>query len=199
MRNGRPARKQQRVPRQWLLTDAARLPDPLPAALRLPRGTGVILRHYEWPRAERARLALQLAAICRARGLCLIVAGDAGLARLCNADGLHLPQGLLVRAAGLRRRHPGWLLTAAAHDAGAVAQAARAGLDAVLISPVFPTLSHPLAAGLGPVRFARLADAARRRGLKVYAVGGIDRRTAQRLVHIRKNGTAAIAGMAAAR
>ena len=192
-----PARKPSLLPRQWLVTDAARLPDPLPVARRLPRGTGILFRHYEWPWHERLKLARQLAALCRARGLWLVVAGDARLALSCKADGLHLPQGLLGRAAGIARRHPRWLLLAAAHDEGAVAGAARAGVDAVLISPVFPTASHPGAAGLGVLRFAMLSQTARRRGLGVYALGGIDGKSAQRLAHIPKDGTAAIAGVAA--
>lgn len=185
------------LPRQWLVTDAARLVDPLPAASRLPRGAGILFRHYEWPIAEREGLARRLAVLCRARGLLLVVAGDARLALRCAAAGLHLPQGLLFRAAGVSRRHPRWLLTAAAHDAAAVARAARAGVDAVLISPVFPTASHPGARALGALRFAMLSQEARRRGLAVYALGGIDGRSARRLAHIAKNGTAAIAGMAA--
>lgn len=191
------ARKPCRLPPAWLVTDAKRLPDPVPSVLRLPRGTGVLLRHYEWPMVKRLALARHLRAICRERGLVLLVAGDARLAAACGADGLHLPQGLLARAAGVKRRHPAWLITAAAHDAGAIAQAARAGIDAVLISPVFATASHPGAEGLGAVRFAALAGLARRSGLGVYALGGIDARSQQRLAHIPKNGTAAIRGMAA--
>lgn len=187
-------RKPCRLPVAWLFTDAERLPDPLPVLRRLPRGTGVVLRHYEWPRAERMLLARQSRAICRERGLVLLIAGDAHLALACGADGVHLPQRLLGKAAGIARRHPAWLLTAAAHDAAALAGAARGGIDAVFISPVFPTASHPNAKGLGAVRFAALADLARRRGLGVYALGGIDAASMRRIAHIPKNGTAAIRG-----
>lgn len=187
------------LPPRWLVTDAARLSDPLPAAARLPRGSGVLFRHYEWPGSRRERLALRLAALCRTRGLILLVAGDARLALRCGADGLHLPEAMLARAAGVARRHPEWLLTAAAHGVGAIARAALGGVDAVLISPVFPTGSHPGTPGMGVVRFAQLAAMARRKGLGVYALGGITGATAQRLVHVPKNGTAAITGMAAVR
>jgi Thiamine monophosphate synthase len=185
------------LPFVWLVTDAKRLPDPLPSVLRLPRGSGVLLRHYEWPFARRLALARQLRVICRERGLVLLVAGDAHLALACGADGLHLPQGLLAKAVGVKRRYPGWLVTAAAHDAAAIAQAARNNVDAVLISPVFATASHPGATGLGVVRFAALAVAARRWGLGVYALGGVDAASSRRIAHVPKNGTAAIRGMAA--
>ncbi|WP_370156157.1 thiamine phosphate synthase [Ferrovibrio sp.] len=191
-----PGRKPRRLPRALLLTDTTRLPDPRAAVARLAPGSGVILRHYDWPRGRRLALARDLARLCRRRGLVLLVAGDARLALAAGADGVHLPQRLVHHAPGLRRR-PGWIVTAAAHDAGAVARAARAGCDAVLVSPVFPTASHPGAAGLGVVRFAALAARARAAGLSVYGLGGIDAAGARRLAGIPQTGTAAIRGMAA--
>lgn len=185
------------LPAQLLLTDSRRLPDPLPAAARLPRGSGVILRHYDWPRAKRLALALALARLCRRRGLVLLVAGDAGLALAAGADGLHLPEGLGPLAAGLRRRRRDWIVTQAAHGAGAVARAVPAGVDAVLISPVFATASHPGAAGLGVVRFAALAMQAVRAGLAVYALGGVNAVSARRLRGLPLAGVAAISGLSA--
>jgi thiamine-phosphate pyrophosphorylase len=48
--------------------------------------------------------------------------------------------------------------------------ARRLGADAALLSPVFPTRSHPGGAVLGPVRFRLLARQAR---LPVIALGGM--------------------------
>lgn len=160
------------LPSRWLVTDARRLADPLPAIRRLKRGDGVLFRHYELQTAQRLALAQRIAGLCRRRGLVLVVAGDARLARAVAADGLHLPQALIHRA-GAARQVGLPLVTAAAHDAGAVARAARCGADAVLISPVFATASHPGAAPLGVLRLAALATEARRRGLQAYALGGI--------------------------
>lgn len=184
-------------PASWpgliLLTDARLLPDPLPALRRLPQGSAVILRHYEWPYGRRLALAGAMADLCRQSGLILLVAGDARLARAVSADGVHLPQGLLSLAAGLRRQFG--VVTAAAHDAGAVARAARAGVDAVLISPVFATTSHPGAVGLGVVRLAALAHQARRKGLRVYALGGMNAVTTRRLKAVAMAGIAGISGI----
>ncbi|WP_341893968.1 thiamine phosphate synthase [Ferrovibrio terrae] len=191
-------RKPEAWPVRWLVTDARRLPDPLPAIRRLQSGDGVLFRHYELAPVRRLALARQIAALCRRQGLVLLVAGDVRLARAVHADGLHLPQGLIGRAAAARRTGLGQV-TAAAHDAGAVRRAARAGVDAVLISPVFSTASHPGAAGLGALRFAALSMLARHLGLMVYALGGITAASARRLRHIPKKGTAAIQGMAAVR
>jgi thiamine-phosphate pyrophosphorylase len=160
------------LPALLLLTDEVRLPDPLAAAARLPRGAGVILRHYGAP--DRAALAARLAALCRRRGLLLLVAEDWRLAAAVRADGVHLPE----RPQRRFRGRPGWLVTAAAHSAPALIRAARRGADAALLSPAFPTRSHPGRPALGPARFARLAHAA---PLPVYALGGVDERTAARL------------------
>lgn len=179
------------MPGRWLVTDARRLADPLPAIRRLTRGDGVLFRHYELPPAKRLALARQVAGLCRRLGLVLVVAGDVRLARAVAADGLHLPQGLIglaamARRAGLR------LVTVAAHDPGAIAQAARGGADAVLVSPVFATASHPGAAPLGVLRFAALVSDARRQGLSVYALGGITPASFARLRHVPLAGYAAI-------
>jgi thiamine-phosphate pyrophosphorylase len=179
-----------------LVTDEQRLPDPLPAATRLPPGSLVILRHYTDP--ERDRLAERLAALCRSRRLRLLIAGDWRLARTVGA-GLHLAEGLLPAmpvAARLHRRQSGQLLTVAAHGRNGLARAAQAGADAALLSPVFPTRSHPGQAGLGRCAFRRLVHQAR---LPVYALGGVTVATVLGLVRSKAQGVAAIGGFASRR
>jgi len=182
-------RKASALPRRLLVTDATRLADPLPAIARLKPGDGVLFRHYELAPARRLALGLKVAALCRRLGLVLLVAGDARLARRLGADGLHLPEHAVRRM----REGP---VTAAAHDAAAVARAARAGASAVLVSPVFRTASHPGAAGLGPVRFAALATMAARQGLSVYALGGMSEDGLRRLHGLPLAGFAAIGSLA---
>ncbi len=185
------------LPARWLVTDARRLPDPLPAIGRLQRGDGVLFRHYELPPGKRLTLARQVAELCRQRGLVLVVAGDVRLARAVGAEGLHLPQALIHKAA-VARRAGLRLVTAAAHDASAVAQAARRDVDAVLVSPVFATASHPGAAPLGVLRFAALSTQAHRRGLSVYALGGITPADFIRLRDLPLAGYAAIGSLSQA-
>jgi thiamine-phosphate pyrophosphorylase len=88
--------------------------------------------------------------------------------------------------------HPSWLVTAAAHSEYALACAARAGADAALLAPAFPTLSHRERASLG---VARLRLMAARATLPVYALGGVNAQTAQRLAGARFAGIAAIDGL----
>lgn len=191
-----PGRKTRGVlPPRWLVTDARRLPDPLPAMRQLRPGDGVLFRHYELPLRERLDLARRVGEVCRQRRLIFLVAGDIRLARAVAADGVHLPQALVSRAAGARRAGLR-LVTAAAHDAGAIARAARCGADAVMVSPVFATASHPGSATLGILGFAALATAARRFGMEPYALGGMTPCQLHRLRHISPAGYAAIAAFA---
>ncbi|MGC1413503.1 MAG: thiamine phosphate synthase [Acetobacteraceae bacterium] len=159
------------LPALWLFTDARRLPDPRQAVARLPRGlAGVVLRHDGEP--GRERLGHDLAKLCRARRLAFVVAGDARLAAALGA-GMHLREG---HWPGVQRRRG--LVTSSAHGLADLLRARRAGASLAFLSPAFPTLSHPGAATLGPVRWARLARSAR---LPVAALGGVDGITVRRL------------------
>lgn len=178
-----------RLPPVLLMTDARRLPDPLPAVRRLRPGDGVVLRHYESP--ERVRLAHALGALCRRRGLRLLIAEDWRLALRVGAAGVHLPERGAHKARWCRRK-PGWLVTATAHSRAAVLRAAGNGADAVLLAPVFATQSHPETRPIGALRFAGLVRAA---PVPVYALGGITRATGRRLAGSGAVGIAAISAL----
>lgn len=158
---------------------------------RLPAGAGVVFRAFG--AADAAEQGRRLRAIARRRRLVFLVGADARLAAALAADGVHLPQRLAGQAGRLRRARPGWLVTAAAHDRPAVLAARRAGAQAVVISPVFPSRS-PSAAGraLGTLRLAGLARAA---GGAAYALGGVNAATAKRLPMTQVIGIAAIDGL----
>ncbi|MFZ4411380.1 MAG: thiamine phosphate synthase [Paracraurococcus sp.] len=175
------------LPRLYLLGDPQRLPDPRPAAARLPAGAAVIARGLA------PEVLAGLARLARRRRLVLLVAAE-GRVALRHGAGLHVPDrrgtaGLLPFL--LARRQRRLLLTAAAHGRAGLTRARRLGADAVLLSPVFPTASHPGAPALGPFRWAALAQAA---GRPVVALGGIAGGNAGRLPR-RTAGFAAIAGL----
>jgi thiamine-phosphate pyrophosphorylase len=150
----------------WLFTDSCRLPDPLPAIARLPPGlAGVVFRHDDAP--NRAALGRRIAALCRAKRLALTVSGDWRLAAELHA-GTHLR-----RAKG--RPAPATLNTASVHSAAELVRARHRGLLPVL-SPAFPTQSHPGAVGLNPWRWSRLAG---HHG--AVALGGVTGRNVARL------------------
>jgi len=156
--------KRRDLPPLWFFTDSARAPDPLAAITQLPPGLcGVVFRHDDAP--GRMTLGRQVARLCRARRLALVVAGDARLAAALGA-GLHLRGG---RQAGWIK--PPRLRTASVHNAAQAVRARRAGVAAAFISPVFATASHPGASVLGPLGWRRLARLAR--PIRSLALGGI--------------------------
>ena len=164
-------RARQTLPRLWLLSDERNDAVLESALAKLPRGSGFIFRHYHLPPRERRARFEALARLARAYGHLIVLAGHAAGARNWRADGVY--------AAPRRLRPAGDLLRlATAHSLRELGAARRAGADAVLLSPVFPTRSHPGSATLGPVRFRLLAAQA---AVPVIALGGMTARTARRL------------------
>ncbi len=155
------------VPRVVLLSDA-RNDHRLEAALaRSPRGSALVFRHYHLaPAARRARFAV-LRRLCARRGVLVITAGAS---RGWRADGHYGAPQALARRPGLR--------LAAVHSRAEIGAAVRARASAVLLSPVFPTNTHPGAPVLGPLRFLLMAQ---RCPLPVIALGGMTRARAARL------------------
>lgn len=150
----------------------------------------MIYRAFDAPDAlETAR---RLGEIARARGLVLLVGLHAELAEAAEAHGVHLPERALGDAPALRRRRPDWILTGAAHGAEGLAAGKAAGLDAMLLSPVFPSRSASAGKALGLARFSELVEGA---GLPVYALGGVNAETAPELVGSGAAGIAAVEGL----
>jgi len=172
------------------MTDAARTPDPQETLRRLAPGTVVIFRHYEVP--DRAALGRRLAALARRRGLVFVVAGDRRLAFRLRADGLHLPEDMTRRRHRFAPAGDPWPVSAAAHDEAGARRAARAGADAILLSPVFPTASHPGRPALGVRRLAAVCRAVR---VPVLALGGIGPATVRRVLAAGAGGIAGIGGL----
>jgi thiamine-phosphate pyrophosphorylase len=132
---------------------------------------------------------VRLKAIARAGGLKLLIGADARLAARIGADGVHLPERMAHRARPLRR--PGWLVTCAAHSLAAARRAGAAGCDAVVVSVALPSASPSAGRPMGPVRLALLA---RRAGVPVYGLGGVNNKTARRLKDAGLVGLAAVGG-----
>jgi thiamine-phosphate pyrophosphorylase len=181
----RAARRKPPLPPLLFFTDPERTPDIEAAALRLPRGSAIVYRSFGAPDAEaRAR---GLLAIARRRGLVLLIGADAGLAARIGADGVHLPERLAHQARRLKAR--GWIVTAAAHGALAARRGLKAGADAVVVSAVFPSNSRSAGPPLGPLRLAQIVRTA---AGPVYALGGINDKTARRLTPAGLVGLAAV-------
>ncbi|ABC64460.1 thiamine monophosphate synthase [Erythrobacter litoralis HTCC2594] len=165
-------RSRKDLPDLWLLSDE-RNDGVLEHRLRtLPPGSGFVYRHYHLPPAERVARFFALKRIAEARGHLVILADSALTAREWGADGIYgAPRSLYPTRRDL-------VTIATAHDLAEIGQANRARSDAVMLSPAFPTRSHPGAATLGPQRFRRLARHAQ---MPVIALGGMTQATARRL------------------
>ncbi|MEP2828483.1 thiamine phosphate synthase [Parvibaculum sp.] len=175
------------------ITDPKRLPNPAVALLALPRQSALIWRTYgKKPDYPTVRA---LASKLRARDGILLIAGMPDFARRLGVDGVHLPEYSLARHrhGTFRRDVPAVIVTAACHSERAIVAAARADVDAVLISPVLPSESHPGGKPLGIPRFARLVRVANGLGLPAYALGGIS--TPPHVARLRGTSVKGIAGI----
>jgi thiamine-phosphate pyrophosphorylase len=155
--------RRQPLPRLWLMTDERQGEGLWDALERLPKGSGVVFRHYGFAPAERRKLFDRVRRVARRRRL-LLLAGGNGL----RGDGVHGGVGKGFRSAS-------------AHNLRELKSAERSGANLVFLSPAFPTRSHPGIRALGPVRFGLIAGHAR---LPIIALGGVDARRARRLPHL---------------
>ncbi|QLC22717.1 thiamine phosphate synthase [Parasphingopyxis sp. CP4] len=172
------------LPKLWLMTDERQGDQLWPALDALPRGSGVIVRHYSLSPSERRVLVARIRKIADGRGLVLVTAGSAKLARSSHADGFHARSG--------ERGPPGLIRTMAAHNLAELRLAERVGADLVFFSPVFATESHPGAPSLGRVRFGELVRQSR---IPVIALGGMTNSRAQSLAGFNIYGWAAIGAL----
>lgn len=173
LRRQAPAAHRPAVPTRWLMTDA-RLGKAMPAiAAGMPPRSAIIIRPYALETGGRAALIRSLRRIAKARRHLLLLAGPGPIA---GFDGRHYGGGARMTA-----RTSGFL-SMPVHDIRQAATARRRHADAVLISPVHPTRSHPDATPLGARGFARLA-----RGFpgRAIALGGM---TEHRFLSLRSHG-----------
>lgn len=183
------------LPSLIFMTDEDRVPasDLERAIIHLPPFTLVILRARS--AQNRHSLLNRLLPLIRPQQLLLSIAGDPALAMQAGVDGIHLSEKNIGHAARLRATHGGLnglFITAAVHSARMINFAYQAGADAALLSPIFPTQSHPQACSIGPMRLRLIAQRAQ---LPLYALGGVDATTVKRLAHTPLAGVAAISGL----
>ncbi|WP_298471155.1 thiamine phosphate synthase [uncultured Erythrobacter sp.] len=156
--------RNQSLPDIWLISDE-RNDAVLESALRgLPRGSGFIYRHYHLDDPNRWDRFRTLCRVARACDHTVILADSALTATEWGADGIYgSPRSLCPRRRDM-------LHLATAHNLAEIGIANRLGADAVLLSPVFPTTSHPGDKVLGPAQFRLLAEHSQ---VPVIALGGM--------------------------
>ena len=160
------------LPERWLISDA-RNDAVLEKFLRsAPQPIGFVFRHYHLPPTARRARYDRLKHVAAHHGHLVVLSGSPALARRWRAHGCYGPPGQIGRSRG------GLIAITTAHDMTEIAMANRKGADAVMLSPVFPTRSHPGARPLGPIRFFIMA---RHSQAPVIALGGMNARRARRL------------------
>ncbi|NBB52833.1 thiamine phosphate synthase [Rhizobium sp. CRIBSB] len=178
------------LPPLLFFTDPLRTPRPWETAGRLPAGAVVVYRHFGAPNA--AETAARMRDVTREAGVRLLIGLDEVLAEAASADGVHLPEPALNRAAALKAAHPDWIVTGAAHGPVDGIEA----LDAMVLSPVFAAGgASSVRSPLGLEGFSALAA---KLGRPVYALGGINVENAASLLGCGACGIAGVDGIVAA-
>ena len=167
----------QSLPRLWMMTDERQGEDVIAAVENLPRGAGIVFRHYSLASDARRELFDRVLRAARGQGMRVLLAGSPGEAELWGADGWH-----------------GWgngggLRSVSVHSLRELRRAEAQGAALLFVSPVFATRSHPGARFLGTRGFARLAAQARR---PVIALGGVTYANAPKLLRLGAYGWAGI-------
>jgi thiamine-phosphate pyrophosphorylase len=177
------------IPPLHAVTDerVLRLPDLLERAQALALGPEVAL-HLRGQLPARALLDLAdaLRRITADRHACLIVHDRVDLARLCGADGVHLPSAGLPVPRVRRFLGDAALVGRSTHDSDEARLAVADGADYVFLGAIWPTPSHRERApvGLSALRAAQPAP--------VIAIGGV---TAPRAAQARAAGAYGVAAI----
>ena len=145
-------------------------PSLLGAVRQLPRGAGIIFRHYSLAPGARRTLFEKVQRWTRRKQLVLLLAGTAADAARWGAGGFHLSRFARHFPHCREKRAKRLLCSIPVHNLREVREAERYGADLLFLSPLFATRSHPGARPLGRNRFARIATQTR---LPVIALGGI--------------------------
>ncbi len=153
------------VPQSWLMTDA-RLGSAIPhIAAHMPPRSAIIIRPYAMGGHGDAAMLRSIRHVARAKRHLLLLADSQNQPSLWAYDGCHLGR------FGSNARRGSGFLSIAVHNPKQAMAARRMRANAVLISPVWPTRSHPEAKPLGLRGLVRLAAMAR---CPAIALGGVD-------------------------
>tara|TARA_Y100000590_G_C15408656_1_gene896728 strand:- start:436 stop:831 length:396 start_codon:yes stop_codon:yes gene_type:complete len=108
----------------------------------------------------------------------LLISNDIKLAENIKADGVHFSEYMFkkskidwktIEKSKLKKK---WIITGAAHSYQAIKRIQRyKKVDAAILSPVFPTKSHPNEKSLNVKKFSNIV---RKTKLPIYALGGIN-------------------------
>ncbi|NOX08962.1 MAG: Nudix family hydrolase [Gammaproteobacteria bacterium] len=140
--------------------------------LRISLEAGVRLVQYRDPllsAKDYQDYAGPVVQLCQEYGADILLNADAAMVSACGAQGVHLNGDRLWSLSERPLGEAQWV-AASCHTRDDLLQAARIGVDFVVLSPVKVTQSHPHAV---PIGMAALAGLIRDVGFPVYALGGM--------------------------
>jgi len=187
----RPIIQAVNLPEKYLITgnftDKADFLRKLDAALKA--GVQLVqLRVKSMKNHEFTALAKTACKVCHEYGARLLLNASPSMVEEVGADGVHLTSARLMalssRPLGLNK-----LVGASVHNQEQLEQARQLNIDFSVISPVFPTPSHPNARTLGWHGFQQLTEQANH---PVYALGGMQARHLSEVWQYGGQGIAAI-------
>ena len=169
------------------MTDPKRVTDVVAAAEMLPRRAAIIYRHFG--SAHRFVDAEALRQVTFKRQQQFLIGDDPQLAIEVGADGVHFRRDAALTGPTLwRRRCPDWLISMAGIKTGDYTGDVSI-LDGLLLSTIFPSQSP--SAG-EPIGVEALKEKTRKLPVPVFALGGVNSKTAPKLIG---SGAAGIAGI----
>lgn len=150
------------------------------------------MREKDLPEDEQALLVRRLLPVVRAAGARLLIHGEAALAGLAGADGVHLSSDADAAAARARLGRDK-LIGISIHSVGEAASIVPTDVDYALAGPAFETPSKP---GYGPeIGRKGLAEIARAAPVPVLAIGGINALRVPELIAAGAAGVAVMGGV----
>lgn len=194
----RPIRARLALPGQYLITPepkgaASAFVERFARAIDQPAVGMVSLRAKNLSHGALSALAERV--LTRARALrpemLVLIHGAIDTARQLGFDGVHLSARQLLALQQRPLPESAWVL-ASCHGADELAAAQALGADAVTLSPLRTTATHPLARPFG---WNRLASSARRSWLPIYALGGVGPDDLAQARAVGAHGIAAIRGL----
>ena len=151
--------------------------------LKIPKKSAILLRSYETK--KRKKIAKQLLNFCKMKKIKLLIGSDIKLAEDINADGIHFPE-YMVKKNKINwtyiknvKSNKKWIITTAVHNIQSLKKAEELNIDAALLSPVFPSKSHPNNKSLGLNKFLKIVKKTK---LPIYALGGINIKNVKLLI-----------------
>ncbi len=178
-----------------LVTDRRQARRPLAEVIAAALAAGcrwISLREKDLPDDEQVLLARKLLPIAHKYEARLMLHGEASLAKLAGADGVHLPSGSDI-AAARARLGAGTLVGVSIHTVSEAEAIDPMIADYALAGPAFETASKP---GYGPeIGRKGLAEIARVARVPLFAIGGINTLRVAELIAAGCGGVAVMGGV----